>query len=532
VARYLDRDQLRLYELIWKRTVASQMESAVLDQVTIDIASADNNVILRATGSVIRDKGFLVLYEEGRDEDAEDGEGKILPDVTKDENLQRQDVRPEQHFTEPPPRYSEASLVKKLEELGIGRPSTYASIIEVLQNRSYVRLDKKRFIPEDRGRIVTAFLESFFKRYVEYDFTAKLEEQLDEVSAGQVDWRKVLRDFWTAFIAAVGETKDLRVREVLDTLDAELGPHFFPEPQDGGRDPRKCPSCGEGRLGLKLGKFGGFIGCSNYPECRFTKQLAVPANDEGGEAPLEGPRILGTDPKTQLQVTVRKGPYGTYIQLGETGGEEKPKRVSLPKGMSAMEVTLEQALALLGLPREVGMHPETSQPITAGIGRFGPYVKHGSTYKSLAADDDVLTVGINRAVSLLAEAKPGRGRATPLKVIGNHPADQKPIELFSGRYGPYVKHGKINATVPKEIEPTELTLERAVELIAERAAKTGAKVGGGKAKRVSKKSAKQAAAPANDAPAAIKPGKKAAAKKPARKKAVAKKKTEPTADAA
>ncbi len=540
VARYLDRDQLRLYELIWKRTVASQMESAVLDQVTIDIASADNNVMLRATGSVIRDKGFLVLYEEGRDEEGEDGEGKILPDVTPGETLKRQDVRPEQHFTEPPPRYSEASLVKKLEELGIGRPSTYASIIEVLQSRKYVRLDKKRFIPEDRGRIVTAFLESFFKRYVEYDFTAKLEEQLDEVSNGEIDWRKVLRDFWVAFAAAVGETKDLRVREVLDTLDAELGPHFFPQ-QEGGRDPRKCPSCGEGRLGLKLGKFGGFIGCSNYPECRFTKPLAVPANDEDGEAAaLDQPRVLGTDPQAGLQVTVRKGPYGNYIQLGETGGEDKPKRVSLPKGMSPMEVTLEQALALLGLPREIGPHPETGQPITAGIGRFGPYVKHGSTYKSLSADDDVLTVGINRAVSLLAEAKPGRGKAAPLKVIGEHPADGKPVELFSGRYGPYVKHGKINATVPKEIEPTELTLERAVELIAARAAKAGGKTGAKASKARKAKPTKPTNDAANDTGGDDKPKKKAAAgksaaksaKKPSAKKTASKKKTEPTADAA
>jgi DNA topoisomerase-1 len=540
VARYLDRDQLRLYELIWKRTVASQMESAVLDQVTIDIASADNNVMLRATGSVIRDKGFLVLYEEGRDEEAEDGEGRILPDVAPGETLKRQDIRPEQHFTEPPPRYSEASLVKKLEELGIGRPSTYASIIEVLQARSYVRLDKKRFIPEDRGRIVTAFLESFFKRYVEYDFTAKLEEQLDEVSNGEIDWRKVLRDFWTAFTAAVAETKDLRVREVLDTLDAELGPHFFP-PQEGGRDPRKCPSCGEGRLGLKLGRFGGFIGCSNYPECRFTKPLAVPANDENGEAAtLDQPRLLGVDPATGLPVTVRKGPYGTYIQRGDAGGEDKPKRVSLPKGMAPLEVTLEQALALLGLPREIGAHPETGQPITAGIGRFGPYVKHGSTYKSLAADDDVLTVGINRAVSLLAEAKPGRGKAAPLKVIGEHPADGKPVELFSGRYGPYVKHGKINATVPKEIEPTELTLARAIELIAERAAKTGTKAGAKPPKAKKAKSAKPANDAGDDLEGGGKPKKKAAAKKaapkankkPSDKKTVGKKKTEPTADAA
>ncbi|MDF3073583.1 MAG: topA [Alphaproteobacteria bacterium] len=543
VARYLDRDQLRLYELIWKRTVASQMESAVLDQVTIDIASADRNVQLRATGSVVKEKGFLVLYEEGKDEDKEDGEEKILPDVTADETLTRKQTRPEQHFTEPPPRYSEASLVKKMEELGIGRPSTYASIIEVLQARNYVKLDRKRFIPEDRGRIVTAFLDSYFKRYVEYDFTAKLEEDLDEVSGGRIDWRQVLRDFWTAFAKAVDETKDLRVKEVLDKLDADLGPHFFPESPNG-RDPRKCPSCADGRIGLKLGKFGAFIGCSNYPECRFTKPLAVSTGEEG-EASLDQPRELGLDPKTELMVTVRKGPYGNYVQLGEAKEKEKPKRVSLPKQMSPLEITLEQALGLLGLPREVGLHPESGQMITAGLGRFGPYVKHGPTYKSLAGDDDVLTVGLNRAVSLIADAKPGRGRTPPLKVLGEHPDDKQPVELYSGRYGHYVKHGKVNATVPNGIEPMEITLEQAIPLLAARAAKgkpVKAKKAA-KAKAAKPKAAKKAddeATPEGETAAAkpaAKPA-KAKAKAPAKKKAAkatakpAKKKSEPQADAA
>ena len=542
VARYLDRDQLRLYELIWKRTVASQMESAVFDQVTVDIASADRNVQLRATGSVVRDKGFLVLYEEGRDEDKDDGDEKILPDVADGETLTRKQTRPEQHFTEPPPRYSEASLVKRLEELGIGRPSTYASIIEVLQARNYVRLDRKRFVPEDRGRIVTAFLESYFRRYVEYDFTAGLEEQLDEISGGKIDWRQVLREFWAAFLRSVEETKDLRVKEVLDKLDADLGPHFFPESPNG-RDPRKCPSCGDGRLGLKLGRFGAFIGCSNYPECRFTKPLAVPS-ENGEEAALDQPRELGPDPESGLMVSVRKGPYGNYVQLGEAAEGVKPKRVSLPKQMSPLEITLEQALGLLSLPREVGVHPESGQMITAGLGRFGPYVRHGTTYKSLPADDDVLTIGLNRAVSLLAEAKPGRGRAAPLKVLGEHPDDARPVELHSGRYGHYVKHGKVNATIPREIEPTEITLEQALPLLAARAAKTGAgkparaKAAGAKpaakASKAKAGSAETKTKPAR-AKAKVKAKKKAAAgKKKAAKSAAkpARKKSEPQADAA
>ena len=545
-ARYPDRDQLRLYELIWKRTVASQMESAVFDQVTIDIASADRNVQLRATGSVVKEKGFLVLYEEGRDEDKDEGEEKILPDVSAEETLTRKQTRPEQHFTEPPPRYSEASLVKKMEELGIGRPSTYASIIEVLQARNYVRLDRKRFIPEDRGRIVTAFLDSYFKRYVEYDFTARLEEQLDDVSGGRVDWRQVLREFWTAFSSAVDETKDLRVKEVLDKLDADLGPHFFPDSPNG-RDPRKCPSCEGGRLGLKLGKFGAFIGCSNYPECRFTKPLAVPSGEEG-EAALDQPRQLGPDPATELMVSVRKGPYGNYVQLGEAAEGVKPKRVSLPKQMSPLEITLEQALGLLSLPRDVGPHPEGGQMITAGLGRFGPYVKHGSTYKSLPADEDVLSVGLNRAVVLLAEAKPGRGRAAPLKVLGDHPDDSRPVELYSGRYGHYVKHGKINATVPGEIEPMDITLEQALPLLAARAAKAGGKKpkAAAKPKAAKARTAKKAATPKSDGPddsgggkpAKAKTKTKAKARKPAKKTAAkadgktAKKKNEPQADAA
>jgi DNA topoisomerase-1 len=518
VAQYLDKDQLALYELIWKRTVASQMESAVLDQVTVDIASGDKNVQLRATGSVVKFNGFLTLYDESQDEKPEDDESAaILPDVTENEVLDRREVLPEQHFTEPPPRYSEASLVKKLEELGIGRPSTYASIIEVLQRRNYVKIDRKRFLPEDRGRIVTAFLQTYFPRYVEYNFTASLEEELDEISDGKINWRQVLREFWKNFSAAVGETKELRVKEVLDKLDEELGPHFFPANDNaGGKSPRTCPSCADGRLGLKLGKFGAFIGCSNYPTCRFTRKLGIvdADADAASGANLDGPKLLGIDPVSGKPVTLRNGPYGLYVQLGEPEGKEKPKRQSLIKGMSPDDVTLEKALALLSLPRELGPHPEDGETILAGVGRFGPYVKHGSKYKSIPADESVLDIGMNRAVALLAEAKQARGRATvkPIRIVGNHPTDEAPIELYDGRYGMYVKHGGVNATVPRDLPPAELTVDQAVSLLAERAAKGGVK----KPARAKK------AAPANDVGKTSAPKKKTAAKKKAAPKRVAK----------
>jgi len=521
VAAYLDKDQIGLYELIWKRTVASQMESAVLDQVTVDIGSGDKTVQLRATGSVVKFNGFLALYDEGQDDKSDDDEaGTILPDVSENEAMERREVVPEQHFTEPPPRYSEASLVKKLEELGIGRPSTYASIIEVLQRRNYVRLDRKRFIPEDRGRIVTAFLQTYFPRYVEYGFTAHLEEELDDISSGKIDWHEVLREFWKAFSAAVGETKDLRVSEVLDKLDEELGPHFFPANDNGGKNPRDCPSCANGRLGLKLGKFGAFIGCSNYPECRFTRKLGIvdaDADAASGEN-LDGPKILGIDPATGKQVTLRKGPYGLYVQLGEPEGKEKPKRQSLLRDMTPADLTLEKALALLSLPRELGPHPEDGETILAGVGRFGPYVKHGSKYKSVPSDESVLDIGMNRAVALLAEAKTARGRAAvkPIRIVGNHPADEAPVELYDGRYGPYVKHGGVNATVPRDVKPEELTLDRAISLLAERAAK-----GGGKKPKTAR-AKKAAPAAANDAGAKPKAKKAAAKKKPAAKKKSAK----------
>ncbi|MEQ9558328.1 MAG: type I DNA topoisomerase, partial [Rhodospirillales bacterium] len=513
VAQYLDDDQRKLYDLIWKRTIACQMENAVLDQVAVDIAAADGSSALRATGSVIAFDGFLKVYQEGKDEDAaadSDDEDKlrILPDVKEGQNLARQEVDADQHFTQPPPRYTEASLVKRLEELGIGRPSTYASIISVLQDRSYVKLESRRFMPEDRGRLVTAFLSSFFERYVEYGFTAELEDRLDDISGGRREWKQVLRDFWEAFSKAVDGTKELRVREVLDTLDELLGPHFFPMGEDG-RDPRKCPVCADGRMGLKLGKFGAFIGCSNYPECKHTQALAVPngENGDGAEAAAEiFPRLLGNDPDTGLPITVRKGPYGAYVQLGEAEEDApKPKRASLPKGVSAATIDLEMALGLLALPREVGLHPETGDMITAGLGRFGPFLKMGGTYVSLKGDDDVLTVGLNRAVVLFAD-KP---RKDPPKELGKHPADKKPVTMKAGRWGPFVQHGKVMASLPKNMDKDSVTLEQALELIA---AKSGKKAP--TAKKTATKAAPKKAAPKK---------KKAAAKKPAAKKKTAKK---------
>jgi DNA topoisomerase-1 len=470
VARFLEKDQARLYELIWKRAVASGMASAVFDQVAVDVGSPDRQVALRATGSVLRFDGFLKLYQEGRDDEAEDEAGeRRLPAVAEGEPVSRREVAPEQHFTQPPPRFTEASLVKKLEELGIGRPSTYASIIQVLQDRKYVKLVTRRFEPEDRGRVVTAFLQSLFERYVQYNFTAELEQRLDDISGGRIDWKTVLRDFWGAFSEAVDGTKGLSIAQVVEALDQDLGPHFFP-PRPDGEDPRACPGCGTGRLGLKLGKYGAFIGCTNYPDCRFTRPLAI-ANGNGDGAAAgngEGASLLGSDPDTGLPVSLRQGPYGHYLQLGEARDAEKPKRAALPRGLDPADLDLDKALALLALPREVGPHPETGEPITAGIGRFGPYIKMGSTYKSLGRGDDVLTIGLNRAVVLLAEAKAKAARS-----LGKHPGDGKPVTLRYGRYGPYVAHGSLRASLPRGKDVDSITLDEAVALLAAKAGKGG-----------------------------------------------------------
>jgi DNA topoisomerase-1 len=469
--RFLDGDQAKLYELIWLRTVASQMESAELERTTVDITAkvAERLLDLRATGTVVKFDGFLTLYQEGRDEDADDEESRRLPEMSAGERLTKRSIAADQHFTEPPPRYSEASLVKRLEELGIGRPSTYASILQVLRDRKYVRLDKRRLYPEDRGRIVVAFLESFFAKYVEYDFTAGLEEQLDLISNNEIAWRDVLSAFWRDFIGAIDETKDLKISQVIDALDELLAPHLFP-PRADGSDPRTCPDCSGGRLTLKLSKYGAFIGCSNYPECRYTRPLSVSADGSGDF----GTKKLGPDPETGLEVTLRSGRFGPYVQLGEAVEGEKPKRASLRKGMAPEDVNLEQALKLLSLPREVGKHPEDGEPIRASIGRFGPYVQHAKTYANLDAGDDVFTIGLNRAVALIADkiAKGPRSRrfgADPGRPLGDHPTKGGPIAAKNGRYGPYVSHAGVNATLPKDKTPENVTLEEAVALLDARA---------------------------------------------------------------
>ena len=515
VGRYLEDDQRRLYELIWQRTVASQMAAAILDRVTAEIEATDGSVGLRATGQTVTFPGFLELYQEGRDDpsaDDEDDESRLLPPMAQGEPVAREKVTPAQHFTEPPPRYSEASLVKRMEELGIGRPSTYASILSVLQAREYVRLEQKRFVPESRGRMVTAFLTSFFDQYVQAEFTAKLEDQLDDVASGDVAWRKVLRDFWDPFKARIEDVKERRVAEVIDALNDALASQLFP-PREDGSDPRICPTCGTGHLSLKLGKFGGFVGCSNYPECRFTRQLDVPANDPGAAESKD--RLLGVDPDNAEEVWLKVGRFGPYVQRGSG---ETIKRSSLAPHQKPNDLDLATALKLLELPREIGADPATGQPITAGINRFGPYVHLDKRFVRLSADEDVLSVGMNRAIALLSEpeSKGRRAVAAPLKEVGVHPDSDQPIQLFAGRFGPYVKCGEVNASLPKSVAAETLDLATAVRLIDERAAKGPSakpKRGGFKKAASSKKPPeKKASAPSK--PAANKaPVKKGAAKK-------------------
>lgn len=534
-------DQRKLYDLIWKRTIASQMEAARMERTTVEIASPDNQVGLRATGQVMLFDGFLRVYDQGRDDDeGEDSarlpaiaEGEAATLVAKafdDEVAKARDkggdavsapagqrgapgllvsdagqVAARQHFTQPPPRYTEATLVKRMEELGIGRPSTYASIVTTIQDRDYVRKDKNRLIPEDKGRLVTIFLLKYFPRYVSYDFTADLENELDEISAGDRLWREVLGRFWKDFSKALEGTSELRITEVLEAIDDALAPHLYPPRADGG-DPRVCPLCGQGRLNLKTARSGGaFIGCTNYPECRYTRPLSVP----DGEEPV-GDRMLGEDGGDPI--SLKTGRFGPYVQRGEASEETpKPPRASIPKGWDAARIDLEKAVQLLSLPRPVGPHPEDGVMIEAGIGRFGPYVKHGSKYANIADVDEVFTIGMNRAVEVLA-SKQTRGRAAaaaPLREMGEHP-DGGPIQVMNGRYGPYVKWGKVNVTLPRDVTPEDVTLEQALELISAKAAKAP------------KKAAKK--------PAAKTAAKKPAAKRPAAKKATAKKASDKSTD--
>ncbi|MEO0371949.1 MAG: type I DNA topoisomerase [Pseudomonadota bacterium] len=472
-------DQRKLYDLIWKRTIACQMAAAKMERTTVDIASDDGQVGLRATGQVVLFDGFMRVYEEGRD-DVVDDDDKRLPQIMQGEKADKKSVSPEQHFTQPPPRYTEATLVKRMEELGIGRPSTYASIVTTIQDREYVRKDKNRLIPEDKGRIVTIFLLNFFRKYVGYEFTANLEEELDVVSAGDADYKNVLANFWRDFSAAISETSELRISEVLDKLDEVLAPQLYP-PREDGTDPRCCPKCGTGSLHLKTSRTGGFVGCSNYPECRYTRPIG--GEDQGGD------RSLGED--NGDEIFLRSGRFGPYVQRGEVTEEvKKPPRASLPKGWSPDDMDLEKALTLLSLPREVGPHPDDGEMIEAGIGRYGPFVKHGRLYANLKEVDEVFTIGMNRAVEELAKKAASRGggrgaAAKPLKELGEHPEDGGAVNVMDGRYGPYVKWEKVNATLPKDVEPDAVTMDMAVALIAEKAAKSGK----GKRKAPAKKKA-------------------------------------------
>lgn len=513
--RLADADQRRLYDLIWKRTLASQMAAARMERTTVDILSPDAQVGFRATGQVVQFDGFLKIYDEGRDDEEEDD--ARLPQLANGEALDKRKVQPDQHFTQPPPRYTEATLVKRMEELGIGRPSTYASVLTTIVDREYVKKDKNRLFPEDKGRLVTAFLSNYFHKYVEYDFTADLETELDDVSAGERDYKDVLTRFWRDFSAAVAETADLRIGEVLEKIDEFLAPHLYPLRADGS-DPRSCPTCGSGRLHLKTARSGGaFIGCGNYPECRYTRPIST--GDEQGA--VDG-RVLGQDAAGQ-EISLRAGRFGPYVQRGEaTEAQPKPDRASLPKGWAADALTLERALELLSLPRQIGPHPDDGQMIEAAIGRFGPYVKHGTVYANIAEVEEVFTIGMNRAVEVLAlkaARGPGRGAAAePLRVLGDHP-DGGPVQVMPGKFGPYVKWEKVNATLPKDLTPEAVTLDEALALIAEKAGKSG-----GKKKAAPKKVAAKAAG-AKKAPAKKPAAKKPAAKKPAAKKAPAKKAT-------
>ncbi len=459
----LNTDEFKLYEIIWQRAVSSQMASAIMNQVTVDIENLDQNLVFRANGSSVKFKGMLAIYNEAKDEDElSKEENKNLPELNEGDNLNLIKSEKKQHFTLPPPRYTEASLVKKLEELGIGRPSTYASIIKVLQDRNYVFLDNKRFFPHDRGRVVSIFLENYFNKYVEYDFTADLENQLDEISDGRLDWKEVIQKFWNTFKSLCDDTVGKSNREIIDVIDHALGPHFFP-PNGEDKD-RKCPTCDDGRLGLKVGKFGGFVGCSNYPDCKYTIQFNQLNKEKNGT--LTGPKEIGIYPETKEMITLRQGPYGPYIQVGEGTKEKKPKRVSLPKNFEPDTIGLNTAVQLLALPRKLGFHPDTNKTISAGIGMYGPYILHDKKYKALEKTDNILDIDFDRSLELIA--KPTiRGNAT-LKNFGEHPIEKKNITAHDGKYGPYVKCGKINASLIGNQTIDNINLKDVIKLINDR----------------------------------------------------------------
>jgi DNA topoisomerase I, bacterial len=498
--RFGSGDEARLYDLIFKRAMASQMASAAMERTTITLRDGTGRTELRATGQVVKFPGFLAVYEEGQDNKSEDDETGLLPFMKPGDMPAKKDVTAEQHFTQPPPRFSEASLVKRLEELGIGRPSTYAATLQVLKDRNYVRTEKNRFFAEESGRLLTSFLERFFERYVAYDFTAGMEDELDDVSGGRQEWKALLEAFWRDFKPKSDEVMDKKPSEVTEALDEFLSDYLFP-PKADGTDPRLCPKCGEGRLSLRGGRYGAFVACSNYPECKFTRKFAQP----GGSADGGDDEALGTDPETGLEIVRRAGRFGPYIQLGE--GKEA-KRASIPKDID--ELTLEWGLKLLSLPRTIGPHPESGKDITASIGRYGPYLAHDGKYARLQATSEVFDTGMNAAVAKLADAANrggARTKAEPIKVLGSHPASEGEMKVMAGRYGPYVTDGTTNATLPRDQKPEDLTAEQAIALIDAKAAKGPAK---GKKKAAKKPAAKKPAA------------KKAAPKKAPATKAAAK----------
>ena len=472
-ARAASGDHARLYELVYNRALASQMASARLERTTVELSDGTGRAVLRASGQVVLFPGYLALYEEGRDEKAEDEEGARMPALREGDAPVKIAVEATQSFTQPPPRYSEASLVKRLEELGIGRPSTYAATLQTLKDREYVRVEKGRFVPEESGRLVTAFLERFFDRYVNYDYTAELEEELDDVSGGRLDWQKLLDDFWRDFKPKAGEVMDQKPSEITQALDEFLAPWLYP-PRADGSDPRVCPQCGNGRLSLRGGKFGAFVACSNYPECRYTQKFG----QGGDQAQSDGPTELGQG------ITLKTGRFGPYVERGE-------KRASIPKDVPLEDVTTEVAERLLSLPREIGPHPETGKAITASIGRYGPYLAHDGKYAKLSSTAEVFETGMNAAVAKLADAASGAGRKggasrEPIAVLGAHPASGKEIKAMEGRYGPYVSDGTTHATLPKGSDPKSVTLDEAVRLIDERAAKGPSKKKGRPARKKAK----------------------------------------------
>ncbi len=488
----LEDEQLKLYTLVWRRAIASQMASAEQERTTITMKDRHASVTLRSTGTVTVFDGFLTLYQESRDDGDDQENGGRLPQVKAGDAVSTKSVEANQHFTEPPPRFTEATLVKRMEELGIGRPSTYASILGVLRDRSYVTMDRNRFVPEDKGRLVTAFLESFFGQYVQYDFTAQLEEKLDDISAGKREWKAVLREFWDGFAKSVDGTKDLRITEVLDALNVVLGPHVFPDDENG-EDPRKCPTCESGQLSLKVGRFGAFVGCSNYPDCKFTRQFTKNGGGAEGELAQGEVRLLGQDPETGIDITLRLGRFGPYLQLGESTDDKQAKRGSVPDGIDPNTLAFERAVVLINLPRDIGDHPETGKPIVVSVGRYGPFLLHDGKYTSLSDPEEIFTIGTNRAVILIAETKSRGGRrgAEPIKELGEHPDDGKEVTILKGRFGPYVKHGSTNASIPASMTPEELLMSDAVELLTKAVERKANRKTTTKKKTTRKKAAKK-----------------------------------------